>query len=205
MNYALAFKAFFGISPNNIKTDVIITNITPIFCGVIAHAEVNNSYETGFYKVTEIKLKNGRKYHIIKITSGSNIIDVIKLLTMYVKKIYIIGIAGCLDCSHSIGDVCEPTVFTNEKFDFNYVNNEIVICQTHGLIQSEKFDRELQCKGVTLVDMECYDVFELCRSAHIPFKYIVQISDFPLIVPFYSLIPQQIKIEQILNLIEHDK
>ena len=197
MNYPLAFKTFFGITPECIGDSVIVTNISSIYSALIDSAFSVGPCQKGIYNTTELWLNNNKCYNTIKITPGNNAIDVVKLLTLYVNKLYFIGIAGCLDSNLSIGDVCEPSKFASVDSLCDCCN--LTICQTSGLIQTNDFFIGLREKGVCLVDMECYDVYRICKDNNVQLKYIVQVSDFPLKTPFYKLHPQPIRIKQILE------
>lgn len=202
MDFSLAFRAFFGINPNDIGERVVVTNISPIYTALIENANSVDATWKGFYTVTKLCLSKDKHFHVIRIIPGSSIVDVVKLLTLYVKKLYFVGIAGCLDSSRSMGEVCEPSEFVSQNFPCEIKG--LAICQTSGLIQATDFYMELQKKKVVLVDMECYDVYRICKDNHVPLKYIVQISDFPLETPFYNVSSQPINIEQIINLL-HDE
>lgn len=202
MDYSMAFKKFFGISPENISENVIVTNIMPIYKGIITYSTIKGNYNIGFYENVEIQIGINKRYQIIKITSGNAVIDVIKLLTMYVKKILFVGIAGCLDSGYKLGDVC---LISRSSSFFDRVRlNPNTIFQTDGLIQSQEFYLNLKKQGIKFVDMECYDVFELCKNNFVQLDYIVQISDFPLETPFYEAVPQPINIKEIMSLIGDD-
>ena len=202
MDYSLAFKAFFGITPESIREEVILTNIRPVFSAIIESALSAERHQKGFYETADICMGNNRHYHVIRINSGSGVIDVVKLLVIFVKRLFLLGIAGCLDSSRSLGEVCVPSEFVS--LDSLNECKEMAICQTSGLIHTDDFYRNLQKKGVSLVDMECYDVYRLCKDHLVPLKYIVQISDFPLETPFYSVNPQPIRIERMIDLLQDE-
>lgn len=203
MDYLLAFKSFFGKNPDHIGKSVIVTNISPIYLGFLSNADRAYTNSGGFYENSEIVLCEGKLYHVVKVAPGSCIVDVLKLLTAYVEEIIFVGIAGCISSDYKVGDVCIPTKFVSPE----YVNTEggIVICQTSGLVQTDAYYYDLQSRGVKLVDTECYDVYQICRERAVKLKYIVQISDLPLTLPFYAAPSQPIRMDRFLKLINDER
>ena len=202
MDYLLAFKSFFGISPDDIGDRVVITNISPIYAGLIGSAMKYITTNSGFYENSKVFFGDGKEIEVIKISQGSCIVDVLKLLTRYVNEIIFIGIAGCITSKFRIGDICIPTRFVS--LGNGSMGNCITICQTSGLIQADEYYHSLRDKGIDLVDMECHDVYKLCQESGVKLKYIVQITDLPLELPFYSVQPQPININQIVNLLKDE-
>lgn len=202
MDYLLAFKSFFGISPDDIGDRVVITNISPIYTGLIGSAMKCITTTSGFYENSKVFFCERKEIQVIKIPHGSCIVDVLKLLTRYVNEIIFIGIAGCITSRFRIGEICVPTRFVS--LGNGSMGNCITICQTSGLIQTDEYYYSLKNNGIDLVDMECYDVYKLCQESGVNLKYIVQISDLPLELPFYSVLPQPINFNQIINLLKYE-
>lgn len=199
MDYLLAFKKFFGRMPHEFGDKVIVTNITPIFSNFAKEASKSVHHENGFCQVIEINSDDIGNWNLVKVTPGNNIIDVIKLLCLYVKEIVFVGIAGSLVDEYKLGDVVCPNSYMKNA-DTSIVG-EVIICQTDGLIYDQSFYLNLKEKGVSLVDMECFDVNSICNDKNVKLTYIVQISDEPLKTPFYSAESMPINIGKIKALI----
>lgn len=200
MDYIQAFSAFFGTTPNTLGNTIIITNINPIFHGLVEQSILDYPVFKGFYELTKVRYDTGNTYDLLKISAGNNIIDVLKLVINYVDKVIFVGIAGSLISDYSIGEVYSPSEFIDRIIPS--CKYQHAICQTSGLIQSDEFYLDLKKAGVALVDMECFDVYTLCNNNKISLKYIVQVSDKPLECPFYAAKPENIKVKDILNIIK---
>lgn len=196
-----AFYAFFGVSPEQICKKAIITNISPIYQALKQEAVVRNRSQ-GFYELMELQFSNNQLYSAIKVQPGGGIADALKLLLDHCSEVVFLGIAGCLNPVFHLGEVCKPQIFFHEDAVEAVQEGNLAICQTSGLIQEDTFYEDLKQRGISLVDMECYMVHELCEGHHVKLKYIVQISDFPLTLPFYEATPQEIDIKTMLRWME---
>ena len=186
MDFEKALYSFFGINSSEIPETIIITNISPIYFSLL---EVSKIYwkKNGFYSVALLDIKKTTNVLVVKVLPGNNIIDVLKLLTIYCKKVFFFGIAGSLNPAYEIGDIVNPKFFIHNLNQLTNNSQEVVsIFQTTGLIQEDSFYYLLQKKGISLVDMECNDVYEICQERNIELSYWVQISDTPISVPFYD-------------------
>lgn len=193
-----AFSAFFGASPEQLCDKVVITNINPIYQALKQKAAVDGQ-SRGFYELTQLRFEDGQHFSAVKVQPGGGIVDVLKLLLDYCSEVVFLGIAGCLDPDFCLGEVCQPQVFLHEDTVETVREEDIAICQTSGLIQEDAFYETLKQRGISLVDMECHMVHCQCIRHHTELKYIVQISDFPLVLPFYQATPQVIDIEAMLR------
>ena len=197
MDWSQAFRAFFGLYPDQLCTRVILTNIEPIFCGIKESAGILFSYSSGFYRGCRLRFSDGEDFDLFKIPPGNSVIDVLKLLTKYSREIVFLGIAGSLRDNYHLGDVCTVQSFTRPGE--HTLGPGPIICQTSGLIQEDTFYCQLKAEGVDLVDMECFDVFSICRDNNVALRYVVQISDCPLEIPFYQASAQAIRSKTFLK------
>ncbi|MDD3301237.1 MAG: hypothetical protein PHR57_00440 [Patescibacteria group bacterium] len=181
---------FFGRRLDDSFSNVIITNIRPMYIEVVKGAEIINQSK-GFYECSLINL-NSKKYLIIKISPGNVIIDVLKIISSVVDNIFLIGLAGALNNRHSIGDIiCPGAVVSlenlNKKITFNdNAKDDGLIYQTDGLVQDDDFYLNLIDKGVDFVDMESFFLASFCNKKNIRANIIAIISDTPLKHAFYK-------------------
>ena len=167
----------------------ILTNIQPIYEGLISHCATYNSAK-GFYHSVAFDYLD-KSYRFIKITPGNVIIDVLKVLNTKAKSVTFIGLAGSLHSKYKIGDIVLPRFVSNytslksKKVLNKHEISPIRICQVNGLVQHVSFYTKLLSRGIDLVDMESYYL-----TCHTTKKAVLQfigiVSDMPLSMPFYK-------------------
>lgn len=183
-------KKFFGMSADVTFEKVLITNVGPIFDAILRKAEVV-SQDNGFYHSSLVRLRGG-SWRIIKITPGNVIVDVLKAVRPWARRIVLVGIVGCLNDSFKAGDVISPAesvIADDIEKPIKFCNEDVTygrICQTDGLIQSQDFYLKLIRAGVDFVDMESYYLAKFASENEKSSKFIGVISDNPLTDPFYK-------------------
>lgn len=193
-----AFYSFFGCSPAK-KSIVIITNIHPIYEGILSLSDTLVNEYRGFYKIAEITYQSHDLY-VAKINPGNCIVDCVRLLKDTCKKIVFMGIAASLNPNINVGDICAPKFFWNEYCEKHMKKPEITIAQTDGMIQDVEMYNELYRSGVDIIDMECCDFVTECRKYNLNFDYLVHISDEPLFGSyFYDTEPVPIDVKKLLK------
>ena len=183
MNIQKAVVALLGIEYSSIPSTIFLTNISPIFNSLKSFI-IDYYSKSGFYECCVGSIGND-KIIMIKVLPGNNIIDVLKIVTPLCSNLFFFGLAGTIDKRFSVGDIIKPNSYgniTNNHKEFK----EIRIAQSDGLIQETEFYKNLQKKGVSLVDMECETVYYYCNKNAVNLSYIVQVSDAPLHTPFYE-------------------
>ncbi|MNM49218.1 5'-methylthioadenosine/S-adenosylhomocysteine nucleosidase [compost metagenome] len=171
---------------NNINT--VITNIRPIFDSIKEHTESISNFQ-GIYESCTFSLNN-KDYHLVRISPGSPIIDIIKLMAPLSSSITLVGIAGSLNTGTLIGDVIFPREAMHhnslgKSIAFTHRNGEGIICQTDGLVQTKVFYESLRDTGIDFVDMESYYIASYAHQYGIRSKVVSIVSDLPLEIPFY--------------------
>ena len=193
-----AFHSFFGCSLEK-RNVVIITNINPIYEGILSSSDTLVNEYRGFYKIAEI-IYQSRSLYVAKINPGNCIVDCIRLLKNTCRKIIFMGIAASLNPNINVGDICVPKFFGYEHKVKNMERSEITIAQTDGMIQDIDLYNELYRSGVDIVDMECCDFVTECRKYNLDFDYLVHISDEPLFGSFfYDTKPVPVDVEKMLK------
>lgn len=195
-------KKFFGLELNEDFENVILTNIQPIFQAFVDYFQIKE-FDRGFYQNCKISFKN-KTYRLIKINSGSCIIDVLKILGKS-KEIILVGLAGALNPQYEIGQIICPakaTSFENIEELKNFtlpINQSGLVCQVDGMLQDNDTYKQLLNSGVNLVDMESYYFASFCQSNKIASGLIALISDQPLLRPFYEVENFKVDIDKILE------
>lgn len=185
MDLNIALK-FFGTELDSSFERVIITNIL-IFYKSISNSATVIFEDHGFYENKKI-IFNGSLFRLIKITPGSVIIDVLKVLGQVSKDVTLVGLVGALADEAKLGDIARPssTLSANgDSFILDGVGDSIIF-QTEGLINESRFYEKVKAMGVDFIDMESSYLGYFGRVNNINCRVIGLVSDLPLKTPFYS-------------------
>lgn len=182
-------KIFFGTSLNSSFDRTIITNISPVYTGISAVCGAGRPAR-GLYENAPLSFR-GLRFRLVRITPGSVVIDVVKILKGRVSGVYIVGIAGALKKGTSPGAVVYPSAtvtpdVTSTPIALSGSCISGTICQTDGLLQTRAFYRALRRDGVDYLDMESYSVASQLKGTKTQFSMAVIVSDLPLSMPFYA-------------------
>jgi len=191
-NLNLISQTFFGTKLDKTFKCVLITNIGPIFLGIIKRGVIIQKSK-GFYQTFYIKI--GKNFlRVIKATPGNVILDILKAIHSQVEKIFFIGLVGSLNKRDWIGKIVIP----REAVNFTDLSHSIIfwdpdrhslgkICQVNGLIQEKNFYVNLFHHKVEFVDMESCYLAAFGKENNKKVKFIGIVSDKPLSEPFYKV------------------